>query len=304
MFDHIVIAVDGSDEARHAAVQGLDLASLFDASVDVVHVVERSARRLARSPTEETRLRERGEGILAEVEELAADRELTVQTVQLEGAPASSLCAYAGEHGADGIVVGRQGLTGLGRRLLGGVTERILSRSDVPVFVVPDPPDGVDVADLGAPESSYDRVLVPTDGSEPAMAAARYGAAIAAEQGATLHVLNVVDIQSAGGLFDAGGLERSFVERLEVQGRETVDETNAVITDTGAEVDLVRAVERRSSFDGVAPGICEYAEGQDVDLIVMGSHGRSGVERGLLGSVASTVLRTAAVPVLVVGQDR
>lgn len=75
------------------------------------------------------------------------------------------------------------------------------------------------------------------------------------------------------------------------------------IGETAPDLDVSTAVERTTSFDGAAAGVREYIEDNDIDLVVMGSHGRSNLQRQLLGSVASTVLRTVDVPVLIVKRD-
>ena len=293
MYDRIVIAVDGSDEARRAARRGLQLAQMFDATATVLSVVERKALRLTETSAEKTRFRERGEEALADVEELASELGYPVHTNLTEGKPAVRISEYADERGADLIVVGRQGVTGLGRRLLGGVTERVLHRSDVPVLVVPG-------GDDAGTESGYSRVLLTTDGSENADVATPHGVAIAQRYRSEVHVLNVVDLQTAGGVYNAGGLEREFVERLDERGREAVDSVADEIANAAAELTVTTAVERTRAYEGVAPGVREYVEENEIDLVVMGSHGRSGLRRQLLGSVASTVLRTVDVPVLVV----
>ncbi|MFC6764739.1 universal stress protein [Natrinema soli] len=290
MYDRILIAVDGSDEAERAAERGFEFARVFDATVDVLHVVERKSLRLARSADEKARLRERGETVLEEIEDLASDIDRPVTTELTEGKPSIRITEYATERDAGLIIVGRQGLTGLGKRLLGGVTEQLLHRSDVPVFVVP----------KGASDATADcsDLLVPTDGSEIAAVAARHGAAVAQRYNSAVHVLNVVDLQSAGGAFNAGGLEREFVDRLEANGKEIVED---VATEIGDEVpDVTTAVVRTTSFDGVAAGVREYVEDADIDLVVMGARGRSNLGRRTLGSVTSSFLRTVDVPVLVV----
>ncbi|MFC6837347.1 universal stress protein [Halomarina ordinaria] len=297
MYTRIVIAVDGSDEAKEAARRGLELARVFEASVDVLHVVERKALRLTTAGDERDRLRERGRAVLTEIADLASDLGQPVETELREGKPAAEVSDFASERGADLVVVGRQGTTGLGRRLLGGVTEQVLHRSDVPVFVVPDGDQGP------VTSSTYTRLLLPTDGSENADAAARHGTSLARQYGAAVHVLNVVDIQAAGGLFSAGGLEKEFVDRLESRGRDAVQRVERAVGETAPELDVETAVVRTTSFDGVAPEIREYVADQAIDAVVMGSHGRSNLGRQLLGSVASTVLRTVDVPVLVVKRE-
>lgn len=293
MYDRVLIAVDGSEAADRAARRGLQFAAGFDADVDVVYVVERKRRRLLASSDEADRLRERGEAVLSELAELAATFDRSITTELAEGAPAAAICEYADRRDADAVVVGRQGRSGLGARLFGGVTERVLHRSDVPVLVVPTD-DRVD------PGEEFGRVLVPTDGSETAERAGRHGAAVAERYGAPLDVLYVVDIQSAGGVFDAGGLDEAFLERLDERGREAVDRLAADVAETAPDVTVETSVVRSSTSDGVADGVREHVAERDVDLVVMGSHGRSNLERQLLGSVAATLIGTVDVPVLVV----
>ncbi|RZH67882.1 universal stress protein [Natrinema altunense] len=293
MYDRLLIAVDGSDEATRAAERGLEFARTVDATVDVLSVIERKSLRLSRSADEKTRLHERGNAALEEIEALASEIGQPVTTTVIEGTPATGISDYAAERGADLIVVGRQGLTGLGKRLLGGVTERLLRRSDVPVFVVP----------TGAADATtdYSELLVPTDGSDTATLATEHGGAVARQYDSTVHVLNVVDLQAAGGAFDVGGLERDFVDRLEAEGEAVVEDA---ATEVGAVAPAVTtAVVRTSSFDGVAAGIREYVDETDIDFIVMGARGRSNLGRRVLGSVTTTLIRSVDVPILVVTQS-
>jgi nucleotide-binding universal stress UspA family protein len=297
MYDRILIPVDGSDEANRAARWGLQLAAELDAAVDVIHVVERKATRLTRTGKQRTALLERGEEILATVEAMAAERDQSITTELREGSPSEQISEYARDRNAELVVVGRQGMTNLGKRLLGGVTEQLLYRSDVPVLVVTgesDPPEA---------GTAFSDVLLPTDGSENAEAAIDPALEIARQYGATLHVLNVVDLQAAGGVFDAGGLEKEFVERLEESGREAVDAVVDEVAETAPDLPVEPAVVRTSSFDGAAAGIREHLVEHEVDLVVMGSHGRSNLKRQVLGSVASTLVRSVDVPVLIVRRD-
>lgn len=294
MYNRIVIAVDGSDEARRAARRGLELAQGFDANVDVLSVVEQKALRLTKTSDEKAQLRDRRETALTEMEELASEFGQPVTTKLVEGQPAVRISEYADEQDADLLIVGRQGLTGLGRRLLGGVTEQVLHRSNVPVLVVSGGGDNGEI------EPDYSRVLITTDGSENAEVAIPSATAIAKRYSSDVHVLNVVDLQAAAGPFSAGGLEKEFIERLEARGRDAVDSIAIKIEDSAPNLTVETAVERTASFKGAAAGVREYVAENEIDLVVMGSHGRSNLRRQLLGSVVSTVLRTVDVPVLVV----
>jgi nucleotide-binding universal stress UspA family protein len=294
MYDHIVIPVDGSDGATNAAGHGFALADRFGASVSVLSVVARPTLRLTATDDERARLRSSAEAVVDDVAALAPESVRPVATDVVSGTPATRIVEHAADRDADLIAVGRQGATGLGDRLLGGVTERVLRRSEVPVLVVPDSD-----AEVGEPPG-YSRVLVPTDGSDSAGAAVPHGASIARAFGAAVHVVNVVDLQAEGGVFNAGGLEPAFVDRLEQQGRDAVDATASRVREAAPDVAVATAVERAAPRGGVAAGIRDYAATAGIDLVVMGASGRSTLDRQLLGSVVSTVLRTADIPVIAV----
>jgi nucleotide-binding universal stress UspA family protein len=281
MFDDILIGVDGSDYARRAATFGFALAEAYDASVDVLHAYR---ERSLPGRGGEDDLAEQGQTVLDETAELAADRGVAVETHLVEGRPAKAITQFGDERDVDLMVLGRKGRVGLGRRLLGSVTEQVLRGTDVPVLVVP---DGDSPADEG-----YDRVLATTDGSEAAEWAAPYAGSVAERCGAALHLLTVVDVQAAAGPFDAGGVSKRFVERLEEQGREALDRFEADVGDGVHESAVVRGTSHGA--------IREYVEENDVDVVVMASRGQSGFSGQRLGSVTGRVLRVVDVPVLVV----
>jgi nucleotide-binding universal stress UspA family protein len=139
----------------------------------------------------------------------------------------------------------------------------------------------------------YDTVLVPSDGSEHAVRAAEHGTYLARAFDATVHLLHVVDVQAAAGIFDAGGVDAAFVERLEAEGEAALDAVEAVAGDA----DRVRTASVRGDPSG---SILEYADEHGVDLIAMGTHGRTGLGRYVAGSVTERVVRLAEVPVLTV----
>jgi nucleotide-binding universal stress UspA family protein len=146
----------------------------------------------------------------------------------------------------------------------------------------------------------YERILVPTDGSDVAEAAVEQAVELAETYDAELHALYVVDTDAV-----AYGLGSEQLDRLE-QGnfdemtelRENADEATGYVADIAVDHG-VDAVEHHA---GGKPHeiIADYAEKNGIDLIVMGSHGRAGVRRVLLGSVTERTLRSTHIPVLVV----
>lgn len=139
----------------------------------------------------------------------------------------------------------------------------------------------------------YDRVLFPTDGSEAADATLDYALQIASAHDATVHVLDVADTDRDA-LTEVRG---DVVDALERDGDRIVEETARRVRDHG--VPVVSEVRRGDP----SATIVEYATRTGVDLIVMATHGRRGLERFLLGSVTERVINTADVPVVSVTPD-
>lgn len=287
MFDRILIAVDGSSCSRRAAAYGLGVASAYDAAVDVVHAVEPGT---LEDEAVHRQRRERGEELLDAVTGLAGGLDVDVETQLVEGNVPASLVSHIDDHGADLVVLGRQGKGGLGERLLGSVAERVLRGTDVPVLVVP----GVDPLD--PEETSFERVLATTDGSETAERAAPVAADVARKYGASLHAVTVVDVEAEAGVFDAGGVTEEYVERLEERGEEYVDSFSDRVRETAPDVTVKSAVLR-----GVPHlALEEYTVANDIDLLVLASVGESSLAGHLLGSTADRLLRVVEVPVLVI----
>ncbi len=146
----------------------------------------------------------------------------------------------------------------------------------------------------------YQTILIPTDGSEAAEEAVDHAVELARRFDATLHILYVVDT-SAVDL--SMGTEQ--VQRIKEGRLGEMKELKERISSAMARVEekaKAAGVETVSETEAGRPHkqIATYADEQDIDLVVMSSHGRSGVQRLLLGSVTERVLRTLKRPVLVV----
>ncbi len=136
-------------------------------------------------------------------------------------------------------------------------------------------------------------IMFPTDFSESSDAALGYASVLAAETGATLHIVHVAD-DSAAYMAGYGGLAYvpEFPAELEKEMRGRLDEVKP--SKPGVDV------KRHYVTGNEVNEIVAFADREQVELIVMGTHGRTGVSRVLLGSVAEGVLRRAACPVLTV----
>jgi nucleotide-binding universal stress UspA family protein len=141
--------------------------------------------------------------------------------------------------------------------------------------------------------ASFDTILVPTDGSEHALRAAEHGAALARVFGASVHLINVIDLRSVAGPFSAGGLEAETRTRLETEAEDDIEK----IVDR---IDVPGEVRWSVKSGTPVNEIFAYCDEHDVDLITMGTHGRTGVQRYVMGSVTESVVRRASVPVLTV----
>ncbi len=204
------------------------------------------------------------------------------ETVTLSHAnPALALCAYAEEVTADLVVVGTHGATGWTRVLLGGVATQVVRHA----------PCAVLVAREGADRADFPRhMLVCTDLSPAAEAgldlAARLAPALEARV-TLLHAQDELRWQRAGEVAAEGD-----THRLESQLQHALERIHRDRFPPPANTALLF---RQS----VPRGIVAYAEELGADLIVLATHGRTGVARLLIGSVAERVTRDAPVSVLV-----
>lgn len=140
----------------------------------------------------------------------------------------------------------------------------------------------------------FDRILIPPDGTSGSDCAVENGLELAAKHDAEIYALYVVDTDSAMGHYDVA------VERAEATGEEAVEAVEGRAAESGYDMSVTKAFRYGNPHEE----ILDYAADHDVDLIMMGTHGRSGFERLLsAGSVADRVVREADVPVMVAGRE-
>ena len=143
----------------------------------------------------------------------------------------------------------------------------------------------------------YKRILVPIDDSETARRGLKEAIALATEQRATLCLMHVVDDFPLMLELPAAGDFQRYREALCTHGRRLLEDAKALAQSLGLEVETRLAEPTRGR---VSEAIVAEAKNSGCDLIVIGTHGRRGFGRALLGSDAENVLRHSPVPVLLV----
>ncbi len=140
LYDRILVPTDGSPEGERAVRHGLELATVHDASVDALYVINTAS--YAGMPMEtswegvDDLLRADADAAITAVEELAATHGVDVITAVVDGSPSREIIGYAEENDCDLIVMGTHGRGGIDRLLLGSVAEKVVRGSEVPVLTV------------------------------------------------------------------------------------------------------------------------------------------------------------------------
>jgi nucleotide-binding universal stress UspA family protein len=207
------------------------------------------------------------------------------------GSPAKAIVEYAHTLGADLIVMGTHGRGGMAHLLLGSVAERVVRTAGCPVLTLRE-----------APQAPVQRILVPTDFSDTSDAALDTAFLFAAAFGAELQLLHVLDDPFvSGGLVPEAYMTEAPALRTAMltEARERLAHRAAAAGETHPP-----RVDTEVLFGHGAKTIAEYAGQRRADLVVMGTHGRTGVAHVLLGSVAERLVRTAPCPVITVRHAR
>ena len=136
MFERILVPTDGSDTATAAMEAAIELAGTYSAEVHVLHVID-DWRYDTSIESAVAPLREEAEPFVERLAGMAEAADVPVTTAIEVGRPAHHILEYADDHGVDLVVIGTRGRGGLPRRLLGSVTQYVVTHAEVPVHVVP-----------------------------------------------------------------------------------------------------------------------------------------------------------------------
>jgi nucleotide-binding universal stress UspA family protein len=280
-YRRILVAIDGSESSKNAFRQACRIA-LEDKSWLTVITTIPSYEDLFQMPSIQEKvsmaLRAEGEKIVTEIKEIAAEEGAYIKTLLEEGTPFDTIIDTAEEGNYDLIVMGRLGRKRIEKALVGSVTARVIGNSQRDVLVFP----------LNA-KIGWKNIMLATDGSKHSISATDKAIDIAKSYGGEIKAVSVVDVTEE---FQTEAPEA--VDRLVAGAKGFVEEVRKKAETQGVRIEpLVREGETYKV-------ITDLARKFACELIVMGSHGRTGIKRLLMGSVTEKVLGYAPCPVLVI----
>jgi nucleotide-binding universal stress UspA family protein len=294
----ILCPIDFSATSRRALDHALALARWYQADVKLIHVYHvvpiapfAPETTLAAPLAPEYRAQLAGE--LARFADTEREPSARLEFDVLEGSPAGSILQAALEWPADLLVLGTHGRSGIQRLLLGSVTERVLRQSRCPVLTVPPhAADAVPVPPL------FKRILCAVDFSECSRRALAHATALAQEADAHLTIAHVFELE---GTLPARWREAVTPLAVQHEIKELEDERRERLART-----VPAGLGEFCTVDTVMVGGTPYREivrlaaERQVELIVIGVHGRSTADLMFFGSTANHVVREALCPVLTV----
>jgi len=301
MFRSVLVPLDGSRFGEQALPLALTVARRAGARLELVHKHVPPAPlhpdgMLAREHALDTTSRAQEQAYLDGVAgRLARAGNITVTSALVEGPTVEALDEHAVGTGADLVVMTTHGRGPLSRFWLGSVADALLRRLPMPVLLVR-PGEEEEPDRTAAPALRH--VLVPLDGSPHAEEILKPALALGALTGADYTLLRVVEPVPVVGVdlpgYAAAGTDLASLDKLQGDARVYLNGVAARLRGQGLHVQTRVAVNAQA-----AGAILDEAGRRGQDLIALETHGRGGLARLLLGSVADKVLRGATTPVLV-----
>jgi hypothetical protein len=284
--ERLLLCTDSSEFSEGAIREAIDLAKRCNSKLIAMSVVETNPELEALAPKMMEKSERAAREHLEAVQARAKSEGLECEIHAREGEDAYlAVVDEAVKNKATMIIMGRRGRKGFKRLMMGSTTARVIGHAPCNVMVVP-----------RAAEVEFKSIVVATDGSKYSAAAASEAVGIAKRNEGKLTVLAVVPAEIAMPTdIDFAALQREKLADQEMQAAER----NARVVKEAAQKEGV-AVQAFVMSGKPADAIIESAKESKADLIVVGSHGRTGLDKLLMGSVAERVIVLASCAVLVV----
>ena len=293
----ILYPTDFSDTAKQALTHALFLAEQFEAELIMLHAIilhesdPRDPERQFPEPSDIlNRLFAIADSEMAEVVRQNEAKTFTLREAKVRGYSAGEVILdYAKEHDIDLVVMGTHGRRGPARMFLGSVAEEVVRHADCPVLTIRQHEEAPTIEAL-------EKILVPVDFSSYSQEALTYARELADLYGAGLQVLHTIEEPTQPYFYTFGG-GLSAVEQIEALQEKADEALDKLLEDSdGPEVPYEKFI----ATGRPATEIARFAEEHGSELVVIATHGLTGLERLLVGSTAEQVVRHAPCPVFTV----
>jgi nucleotide-binding universal stress UspA family protein len=291
---HILFATDFSESSLAAFRYALDWAKALEANLTVLTVQALHPGLDMDASITQRYLDEQREVATAQLDILSAEARQQIPTAtahHMTGMPSEQICQFARDKNIDLIVMGTHGWSGIKRVLFGSVAERVIARAPCPVLTIPlRKPE--EIANMHTLQVAPRQVVLPVDFSDCSMDAYEYAVQIAKWFDSSMTLVYAIEPFSYSLDFTLTHPLKDKGNRKKIEDRLT--ELTDVLTKEGmtAEFDL--------QDNPAKDAILEASITRQADLIVMGTHGRKGISRVVMGSITTKVLQESPYPVLTV----
>jgi nucleotide-binding universal stress UspA family protein len=295
MFERILVPLDGSALAECVLPHVIPLARIFHAHVLLVRVLEPPhdhGLAQAIDPVEWHMWKAESQKTLEQVRDRLAAAGVDVEAALLEGQAAQTICEFAHQRQASLIVLSSHGEGGLSDWNIGSVVQKLIVRAHTTLLIVP----AYLAADIAGPETHYERLVVPLDGSQRAECALPIAVRIAEAHGARLLLAHVVRTP-----------EMARHEPLTVEEQHLLQQV--VARNQQAAADYLARMQAQLSIPTetrlviskhVVPSLYAVLDDAHTDLVLLTAHGYSGHTAWPCGSVATSFIAHASFPLFIV----
>jgi nucleotide-binding universal stress UspA family protein len=294
--NRILFPTDFSCCAEQALTHAVYLAEKYQAELHLLHVVTLFENQpvVLRKELEETedmvrKIEDKAELELNSVVDSHALKDMKIiQSQKRAISTAPAILEYGSDNNVDLLVMGTHGRRGIEHLMLGSVAEEIVRLSQCPVFTVRETEKPLSI-------KAFKKILVPVDFSEHSHRALAHAKEIATSYGSELQMLHIIEetihpafsISGKSSIFDlVPGIEEDCKKRME-----------QMILEAGIPTDDIEIIIKGGQ---AAHDIIKFAKDNSSDLIVIATHGLTGIEHLLLGSVTEKVVRMSPCPVFTV----
>lgn len=291
----ILFPTDFSECAEHAFSHAAELASFFDAEVHVFHTRIRplsyypALKHLLDEAEKQKKLESIPSGRKAEkiMKAPVGDQVIVISAEKTGQAAYEEIIAYSEEHDIDLIVMGTHGRRGPKRLFIGSTAERVVRLSDCPVLTLRSDAQTANPMHLN-------NILVPVDFSDFSLDAIQYALELAKNWDAKITLLNVIEEAVLPTVYGVEPVSVFHVDHLMDESAKMIQNLKETYLENYSNIEA-KVVVGHAAFT-----ITDFAKENGVDLIVIPTHGLTGLKRFLIGSVAEHVVRNAQCAVLTI----